>query len=515
MSKLDSNEKQFIDDSLEKTQAGYINARTQVMTHKESHHDQNKIKQSHPYPFLNPPKNHNDIGEIGHYQINEVLGQGGMGFVFKAHDSQLHRTIAIKVMKPELCSQANAKARFIHEARAMASIHSDNVAIIHQVGEQNDIPYLAMEFLQGQSMEQWIKSHPKTSAETIIKWGIQICEGLIPAHKKNLIHRDIKPANLWIESPEERIKILDFGLAYALDSDVQLTQTGYILGTLEYMSPEQIDSGTINARSDLFSLGCVLYQLASNSSPFSGSSQLSVLKNLATITPLPLQQIRSDIPISLSLLISQLLSKAPESRPASAEEVSLRLKKISQEQGAAQSNAAHQSKTSYQPNVTNNMHETQASKLTVKNSVLLVLIILVSVFFFKQGNFQTEQTQKEEVIIKTETNSIPSKTFVQENIDDTESDEEYEDSVNDTEQEPFQNSFKDIADADDFSTEELNNDNSGVEVVGQTAPEQVEFVPNKALYPPARKKDSQRPPPGAFPSHRPPPPPGGRPPPRR
>ncbi|MCU7938619.1 MAG: serine/threonine protein kinase [gamma proteobacterium symbiont of Bathyaustriella thionipta] len=313
------------------TQAGFYRSQTDLITPDNHHSDYDAIKHSHPYPFLNPSENKNDIGQIAHYQISETLGQGGMGYVFKAHDSQLHRTVALKVMKPELSHQINAKTRFLHEARSMASINSDNVAIIHQVGEENNTPFLAMEFLEGQPMDRWIQSHPSTPTETIIKWGIQICEGLIPAHAKNLIHRDIKPANLWIEAPDERIKLLDFGLAYALDSSDQLTQTGYILGTLEYMSPEQIEAGLIDTRSDLFSLGCVLYQLASNFSPFSGSSQLSVLKNIATITPLPLQQIRHDIPQSLSLLINQLLCKSPDARPASAHEVCLRLKKIAQQ----------------------------------------------------------------------------------------------------------------------------------------------------------------------------------------
>ncbi|MCU7818159.1 MAG: serine/threonine protein kinase [gamma proteobacterium symbiont of Lucinoma myriamae] len=312
--------------SINQTQAGYYNAQTEVITHEADSND--TIKQTHPYPFLKPAENAGDIGRIAHYQISETLGQGGTGYVFKAYDSQLHRTVALKVMKPELSHQLNAKARFLHEARSMASINNDNVAIIHQVGEEGNIPYLAMEFLEGQSMDSWIKSHPSTPTETIIKWGIQICQGLIPAHKKNLIHRDIKPANLWVEAPDERIKLLDFGLAYALDANDQFTQTGYILGTLEYMSPEQIEAGHVNARSDLYSLGCVLYQLASHSSPFSGSSQLSVLKNIATITPLPLQQVRPDIPKTLSLLISQLLCRSPDARPASAHEVCLRLKKI-------------------------------------------------------------------------------------------------------------------------------------------------------------------------------------------
>lgn len=313
--------------STNETQAGYYNAQTKIITHEADNHH-NTIKQTPLYPFLKAAENGNNIGQIAHYQISDTLGQGGMGYVFKAYDSQLHRTVALKVMKPELSHQLNAKARFLHEARSMASINSDNVAVIHQVGEEDNIPYLAMEFLEGQSMDSWIKSHSSTSTETILKWGMQICEGLIPAHKKNLIHRDIKPANLWVEVPDERIKLLDFGLAYALDANDQFTQTGYMLGTLEYMSPEHIEAGHIDARSDLYSLGCVLYQLASHCSPFAGSSQLSVLKNIATITPLPLQQVRPDIPKSLSLLISQLLCKSPDERPASALEVCLKLKKI-------------------------------------------------------------------------------------------------------------------------------------------------------------------------------------------
>ncbi|MCW8929951.1 MAG: serine/threonine protein kinase, partial [Gammaproteobacteria bacterium] len=402
------------DDALDETQAGYIKTDTESNSHAKTE-SYDSIKQTHPYPFLNAPTNKNDIGDIGHYQISDTLGQGGMGFVFKAHDSQLHRTVALKVMKPALCSQPNAKERFLHEARAMASIQSDHVAVIHQVGEQNDIPFLAMEFLQGETMEQWIKSHEHTPTDTIIKWGMQICEGLIPAHKKNLIHRDIKPANLWIEAPDNRIKILDFGLAYALDSNEQLTQTGYILGTLEYMAPEQIDSSTISAQSDLFSLGCVLYQLASNSSPFSGSSQLSILKNLATITPLPLQQIRSDIPNSLSMLIAQLLEKSPEKRPASAHEVLLRLQKINQEPSFLQKKTNTQSNTKHPSSISKTLrNQKTTSSFTTKKIFLVILSVIVLLFIYKHNKstiteIDSEDTRltKPEEIDQTEKRTIP------------------------------------------------------------------------------------------------------------
>ena len=361
MTSSHSKQDNALDSSLEKTQAGYAFA-------------QPDIKQSHPYTFLNTPKNKEDIGEIGHYQISDTLGEGGMGFVFKALDSQLNRIVALKVMKPELSSQANAKSRFLHEARAMAAIHSDNVAVIHQVGEQNDTPYLAMEFLKGQSMAQWLKTHKDTPAETIVKWGMQICKGLAAAHKENLIHRDIKPANLWIEEPDERIKILDFGLAFASDSNDKLTQTGYILGTLEYMSPEQIESGKVSAQSDLFSLGCVLYQLASNHSPFSAASQLSILNNLASLTPLPLRQIRKDIPVSLSMLIAQLLNKAVDKRPASADELYLRLKKISNELSSQQPGAS--AKVQQSPplkNLNNKIKAPTQSTMPVGKKLFLII----------------------------------------------------------------------------------------------------------------------------------------------
>ena len=231
----------------------------------------------------------------------------------------------------------------------MASIQSDNVAIIHQVGEQHDVPYLAMEFLKGQSMQQWIKATDITPVDTIIKWGIEICDGLTPAHEQNLIHRDIKPANLWIEAPDNRIKILDFGLAYAMESDIKLTQTGHIIGTLEYMAPEQFESSKANTKTDLFSLGCVLYQLAGKTSPFAGDSQLSIIKNITAATPKPLQNIRPDIPYLLNQLIIQLLSKNPDNRPESAKVVSHRLKTIRQQLESEGNNNQASSKIASQP----------------------------------------------------------------------------------------------------------------------------------------------------------------------
>jgi len=485
MSSSHSKQDNAIDSSLEKTQAGYACA-------------QPDIKQSHAYTFLNAPKNKEDIGEIGHYQISDTLGEGGMGVVFKALDSQLHRIVALKVMKPELSSQANAKSRFLHEARSMAAIHSDNVAVIHQVGEQNDTPYLAMEFLKGQSMAQWLKTHKNTSAETIVKWGMQICKGLAAAHKENLIHRDIKPANLWIEEPDERIKILDFGLAFASDSNDKLTQTGYILGTLEYMSPEQIESGKVSAQSDLFSLGCVLYQLASNHSPFSAASQLSILNNLASLTPLPLRQIRKDIPASLSILIAQLLSKTVDKRPASADEVYLRLKKTSNELSSVQADST--AKAQHSPPLKKHskpIKKTRHTKTPIgKKLFIAVVAILLLIIFFAQYNkkAQLEPLNQTKQIIKPDRPPL---------------DTQWE--INDTQDDNIEEEFiePDYTLEDSTEVDALSIEDSIEEPI--EVPEPVLYTPIRPP-PPSPWEYAPPPPPRGY---QPPPPRGNKPPPRR
>ncbi len=271
-------------------------------------------------------------GQLGCYRLRELLGRGGMGAVFLATDLKLGRQVAIKVMLPKIALIQAARERFFREAKAAASIKSDHIVTVYQVDEFNGNPFLAMELLEGESLESALKEGRRFSISESISIARDIAKGLADAHGKGLIHRDIKPANLWLESSKEggtKVKILDFGLALAEMDDVHLTHMGTIIGTPAYMAPEQARAqGKIDARADLFSLGCVLYQLCTGEIPFQSATTVGTLIALALNNPVPPKDANCMVPIALSDLILQLLEKDPAKRPESARSVVDRLSSI-------------------------------------------------------------------------------------------------------------------------------------------------------------------------------------------
>jgi len=270
------------------------------------------------FPFLDPPQQPGELGWLVHYRVVKLLGQGGMGLVFLAEDPRLQRPVALKVMRADLAQHQTARQRFLREARATAAIRSDHIVAIHEIGLVKDLPYLATEFLQGKPLDAYLEEEPRLTLAEVIELGLQIARGLEAAHRVSLIHRDIKPANIWVEETTRRIKILDFGLARLVAGDEGLTQCGTILGTPAYMAPEQADGKPVDPRCDLFSLGCVLYEVVAGKKPFEGSSAVSVLKATALNEPTPLQELAPALPTALSDLVMQLLAKDPENRPVSA-----------------------------------------------------------------------------------------------------------------------------------------------------------------------------------------------------
>jgi serine/threonine protein kinase/WD40 repeat protein len=281
-----------------------------------------------PTTFLAPPQLPDEIGRLARYRVLKELGAGGMGMVFLAEDMDLQRPVALKVMLPEVAAKQEAGKRFLREARTVASIKNDHVVTIHQVGEFAGIPYLAMEFLQGSSLSDWLKTQRKLSVSEIVRIGKEAALGLAAAHEKGLVHRDIKPANIWLEAPHQRVKILDFGLARQQSAGDNLTHSGAILGTPAYMAPEQAQGKAVDGRCDLFSLGCVLYRMATGEQAFQGETVMAILMALATIDPAPASTVRKDLPPALDKLIERLLSKDPANRPASAREVADELARI-------------------------------------------------------------------------------------------------------------------------------------------------------------------------------------------
>ncbi len=273
-----------------------------------------------PVAYLGPPRHPDELGTLGKYRVLKQLGAGGMGAVFLGIDEALDRKVALKVMLPQHAAKAKAKERFLREARAAAKVKSDHVITLHEVGEANGVPFIAMEYLQGQPLDEFLTENSNPTAAQILRIGREVAAGLADAHALGLVHRDIKPANLWLEAPKGRVKILDFGLARSQTEDVQLTNSGAILGTPAYMSPEQAMGKPLDGRSDLFSLGGVLYRLCTGRLPFPGQSPMEVLTRLATEEPMPVRGLNPAIPEALATVVHTLLAKDPADRYATADE---------------------------------------------------------------------------------------------------------------------------------------------------------------------------------------------------
>jgi serine/threonine protein kinase/Leucine-rich repeat (LRR) protein len=281
--------------------------------------------------FLAPPQAEDELGRLGQFRVLKVLGQGGMGVVLLAEDAHLLRPAALKIMLPKFAQDTEAHQRFLREARAAARLKHDHIVTIHQVGESRGAPFLAMEYLEGESLQDRLKREEELPLAEVLRIGREIAEGLQAAHEHGLIHRDIKPGNVWLEGKRGRVKILDFGLARSSTDDVHLTQSGAIVGTPTYMSPEQARGEKVDARCDLYSLGCVLYRLCTGELPLKGNNMTSLLMALATEEPRPVRAINPDVPPALAGLIMRLLAKDPAERPATAGEVSEELAALERE----------------------------------------------------------------------------------------------------------------------------------------------------------------------------------------
>jgi serine/threonine protein kinase len=283
------------------------------------------------FDFLGPPGDDGELGWLAHYRVRSLVGEGGIGLVFLAEDTLLSRPVALKVIKPEMAGAEGVQSRFVREAQATAAIKHDHIVTIYQVGRDNDIMFLAMEYLQGLSLQRWLERSRQPSMDLVLRIGREISAGLAAAHRHGLIHRDIKPANIWLEAPSGRVKILDFGMARSQRDDVQITHSGTVVGTPVYMAPEQARGETVSASSDLFSLGCVLYRLCTGRLPFEGETIMAVLSALASDTPRSLRLIDPDVRPALDELVMRLLAKDPAARPASAQAVVEAIKAIERE----------------------------------------------------------------------------------------------------------------------------------------------------------------------------------------
>jgi serine/threonine protein kinase len=272
--------------------------------------------------FLGPPSNEGDIGSLGTFRIQEILGSGATGIVFRAEDTQLRRLVALKVLRPAIAASAHSRQRFLREARAAAALDHENILTIYHVGEDRGIPWLAMKFLRGESLKDRVnRASLCLPATDVIRIGAEVADALSAAHAGGLVHRDVKPSNILLEEGTDRAKLIDFGLVMVENDGGQLTRMGCVVGTPAYMAPEQADGATVDHRSDLYSLGCVLYRASTGRVPFEGQNPIQVFLAQRTQTPAHPRELVPDLPPGLADLVMNLLAKDPAERPGSAQAV--------------------------------------------------------------------------------------------------------------------------------------------------------------------------------------------------
>ena len=271
---------------------------------------------------------------ISHYRITEKLGEGGMGVVYKAEDTKLDRTVALKFLAAHLLNDEEAKARFLREAKAAAGLHHPNICPVYEISEAQDRTFLSMAFIEGEPLEAPIERGPLPLKEAI-DIGRQIAEGLEAAHEKGVVHRDIKPANVMVDA-KGRATIMDFGLARLTEAS-RLTKADQTMGTAAYMSPEQAQGMEVDGRTDLWAVGCVLYEMVAGARPFKGVYDQALLYEIVHEQPAPLTSIRAGVPMELEFVVGKCLAKDPADRYSSAGEIAKDLRTLAEKLRSGQS----------------------------------------------------------------------------------------------------------------------------------------------------------------------------------
>jgi serine/threonine protein kinase/tetratricopeptide (TPR) repeat protein len=333
--------------------------------------------------------------QINQYKILEKLGEGGMGVVYKAQDTKLDRTVALKFLPAHLTASDTEKARFLQEAKAAAQLNHPNVCVIHEIQDQGEHPFIVMEYVEGQTIHKMVSTGDKLAIDKVVEYAIQMADALQTAHEKDIVHRDIKSDNIMVTA-KNRIKVMDFGLA-KLKGTARLTKSASTVGTLAYMAPEQIQGHDVDSRSDIFSFGVVLFEMLTGKLPFKGDYEAALMYEIMNERPQSAESLRPDIPSELTHIINRALEKDPNDRYQSISDLLIdlrRLKRDSTKVSRPAMPAAESSKEQPAP-TTEVAPAKQKHKLRlpliVAGASLIIILVILGIFLFPGGEVTSQE----------------------------------------------------------------------------------------------------------------------------